>query len=133
MVVGSLGENIIFEVSPEVVKTLDNIKWSSSAEYSTINRYIKDDLIEFAGNKPEKITFTVRLSAALGINPLDEMVKFLEAKRKGLAMRFVIGWKAYGKYKWVIESLENEMKYYDPNGNLLYCDVSVTLLEYAER
>lgn len=133
MVVGSLGDNIVFEVSPETVKTLDDIKWSSSVEYYTINRHLKDDLIEFGGNKPEKITFTVRLSASLGINPLNEMVKFLEAKRKGLAMRFVIGWKAYGKYKWVIENLENEMKYYDPHGNLLYCDVSVTLLEYAER
>lgn len=132
MVVGSLGD-IVFEVSPEVVKTLDSIKWSSSAEYYTINRYLKDDLIEFGGNKPEKISFTVRLNASMGINPLDEMIKFLDAKRQGLAMRFVIGWKAYGKYKWCIESLENEMKYYDPYGNLLYCDVNVTLIEYAER
>ncbi len=133
MVVGSLGDNIIFEVSADVVKTLNDIKWSSSAEYNTINRYLKDDLIEFAGNKPEKITFTVRLSASFGINPLTEMIKFLQAKRIGEAMRFTIGWKAYGKYKWVIESIENEMKYYDPYGNLLYCEVDVTLLEYPER
>lgn len=133
MIVGSLGDNIVFEVSPDTVKTLNNIKWSSQAEYYTINRHLKDDLIEFGGNKPETITFNVQLSATLGINPLTEMIKFLDAKRDGLAMRFVLGWKAYGKYKWVIESLDNEMKYYDPYGNLLYCEVSVTLKEYAER
>lgn len=133
MIVASLGDNIVFEVSEETVKTLYDVKWKSSANYKTIDRHLKDDLIEFCGNKTETITFRVKFSAFLGINPLDEFIKLLDAKRKGLAMRFVIGWKAYGKYKWCISDLSGDLKHYDNRGNLLYCEADVTLQEYAER
>lgn len=133
MVVGSLGDDIVFEVSEKTVKTLYDVQWKSSANYKTIDRHLKDDLIEFCGNKPEIITFKVQLSASLGINPLDEFVKFLDEKRKGSAMRFVIGWKAYGKYKWCITDLTGTLRYYDNRGNLLYCEADVTLQEYSER
>ena len=67
MVIGSLGNDIIFEVSKSTVKTLNGLKWSSSANYAEIDRYLKDDLIEFQGCSLESITFSVQLNASLGI------------------------------------------------------------------
>lgn len=133
MIIGSLGSDIVFEVSRKTVKTLNGLKWSSSANYAEIDRYLKDDLIEFQGCSLESITFSVTLNAALGVNPLNEYIKFLTAMRNGEAMRFVVGWKAYGKNKWVIESLSNNLERYDQQGNLLYCTFDVTLKEYASR
>jgi phage protein U len=133
MVIGSLGNDIVFEVTPETVKTLNNLKWDSGAKYAEIDRYLKDNLIEFQGCELESITFSVQLNAALGVNPLNEYIKFLQAMRKGEAMRFVVGWKAYGKNKWVIEKLSNNLEKYDQYGNLLYCTFDVTLKEYATR
>lgn len=133
MVIGSLGNDIVFEVSKNTVKTLNGLKWSSSAKYAEIDRYLKDDLIEFQGCELESISFNVKLNASLGVDPLKEYVKFLTAMRNGEAMRFVVGWKAYGKNKWVIESLSNNLENYDQKGNLLYCTFDVTLKEYATR
>ena len=133
LIIGSLGSDIVFEVSHKTVKTLNGLKWSSSANYAEIDRYLKDDLIEFQGCSLESITFSVTLNAALGVNPLNEYIKFLTAMRNGEAMRFVVGWNAYGKNKWVIESLSNNLEKYDQQGNLLYCTFDVTLKEYASR
>ncbi|MEA5083301.1 MAG: phage tail protein [Lachnospiraceae bacterium] len=133
MTIGTLGDQIVFEVTPKSVKTLNNIKWSSGAKYAEIDRYLKDPLIEFQGCELESITFSVQLNAALGVNPLNEYIKFLKAMRNGEAMRFVLGWKAYGKNKWVIERLTSNLEKYDNFGNLLYCTFDVTLKEYAAR
>lgn len=132
MIVGSFGD-CVFEVSQSTVKTLDNVTWNSEAKYAEIDRYLKDDLIEFQGCSLETITFTVQLNAIFGYDPLQEYVKFLKAMREGKAQRFVIGYKAYGKNKWVIEKLGAKLERFNQQGRLLYLTFDVTLKEYAAR
>lgn len=128
--VGSLGD-IVFSVSANQVKTISGLKRSISAQYSTHNRHLKDALVEYTGNEPEKITFTMTLSAFLGVNPKTEISKLREALRKGKIMRFVLGQDNFGN--WVITSLSITYERTDKNGNTLSAKVSVSLTEYARR
>lgn len=130
--IGTLGD-IVFTVSSNTVRTFENMKWDSSAQYAKHERHLQDVLLEFTGTDPDEITFSMYLSAYLGVNPMTELVKLLTAERSGTAMRLVIGEKAYGKYRWVITGTKKELEDFDNRGNLLSASVRVSLMAYGAR
>ena len=67
--IGTFGK-LSFIVSSNTVKTFDELKWDTSAKYATHDRHLKDDLLEFLGPEPEQITFKMKFSVFLGVNPL---------------------------------------------------------------
>lgn len=130
--IGTLGD-IVFSVSQKKTSTFDNMKWDSSAKYGKHERHLQETLLEFIGTENDTITFTMYFSVFLGINPMQEIVKLLEAERSGKVMRLVIGPKAYGKNRWVITSTSKGLERFDAEGNLLVASVNVTLEAYAAR
>ncbi len=128
--IGSLG-GIVFSVSTNYVKTFDDMKRSGSAKYASHNRHLKDTLLEFTGNDPDKITFSIMLSVFLGVDPQSEISALRAAKQAGRIMRLVIGRKSYGN--WVINSLSEDYDRVDNKGNVLIAKVSVSLTAYAGR
>lgn len=131
-VIGTLG-NTVFSVSRGQVKTFDGLKWDSSVQYATHNRHLKDPLLEYTGTDADTISFTMIFSVFLGVNPMGEITKLLNAERSGEIMRLVIGGKAYGKYKWVITKTSKDLERFDNRGNLLHAKVSVSLKAYSRR
>lgn len=131
-VVGTLGD-IVFSVSRSKVKTFDGLKWESSAKYATHDRHLKDVLLEYTGTEADTISFTMFFSVFLGVDPMGEITKLLNAERSGKVMRLVIGSKAYGKNKWVITQTSKDLDKFDKRGNLLAAKVSVSLKAYAGR
>lgn len=131
-VIGNWGD-ITFSVSRQEVKTFDGLKWDSAVKYSTHERHLKEPLLEFTGQDVETMTFTMFFSAFLGVNPISEVAKLLQAMRRGEVHRLVIGPKAYGTNKWVITKLSNSLSRYDNRGNLLVASVSVTMQSYSSR
>ncbi len=130
--IGTLG-NIVFSVSQNKTSTFNDLKWESSARYAEHDRHLQETLIEFVGTDNDTITFSMYFSVFLGINPMKEIVKLLEAERSGKIMRLVIGPKAYGKNRWVITKTSKDLDRFDAKGNLLIASVSVTLAAYAAR
>jgi phage protein U len=130
--IGSLGD-IIFSVSRNQVKTFDSLKWDSSAQYATHNRHLKDVLLEYTGTDADKISFSMFFSVFLGVDPMQEITKLLNAERSGRVMRLIIGSKAYGKNKWVITSTSKDLQRYDNKGDLLEAKVNISLMAYAGR
>ncbi len=131
-IIGTFGD-VVFSVTEKEVKTFDNLKWASSVRYATHNRHLKIPLKEFLGPKEETITFNMIFSAFEGVNPMEEIKKLLIAERSGKANNLIIGPKAYGRSKWVIESLNMGLKRFDNKGNLLTANVGVKLIENARR
>ena len=127
--IGCLGE-MVFTVSEKTILTLDNMTWSGSARYATHQRHLTNALTEFTGIDPDKISFEMVLSASLGIDPLQEVVKLWGYERSGQAVFLVIGEKGYGKYRWNVISHEEKMVAYDQQGNVTAATVSVNLQEY---
>lgn len=131
-IAGCLGE-IVFEVSANTVRTIDNVVWSGKARYSTHQRHLSNALTEFTGLEPDEIEFDIELSAFLGTNPLTEMVKIWTYQRNGTPLPLVIGEKPYGKYRWVIVTHSMKYKSYDPSGNVIRSTVSLSLQEYLRK
>ena len=128
--IGCLGE-MVFIVSEETILTLDNMTWSGSARYATHQRHLANALTEFTGIDPDKISFDMVLSASLGVDPLQEVVKLWGYERSGQAVFLTIGEKGYGKYRWNVVSHEEKMVSYDQKGNMTAATVSVHLQEYV--
>lgn len=131
-IIGTWGD-IVFSVSRNQIKTFDGLKWDSGAKFSTHDRHLKAPLLEFTGTDVENISFSMFFSAFLGVNPMAEITKLLTAERKGEVNRLVIGTKAYGTGKWVIDKLSNDLERYDNRGNLLVARVNVSMKSYAMR
>lgn len=129
MVVGCLGD-VIFTVSSEQVKTLDNMRWSGSARYPAHQRHGTNALTEFTGIDPDQMSFNITLSGYLGVNPMTELVKIWNYERSGQAVPLVIGTKAYGKYRWNVISHTIQGQSFDGDGDLVTATVSISLQEY---
>lgn len=129
MIVGALGD-IVFAVSSEQVKTLDDFKWSGSARYATHSRHGGSALTEFCGVNPDTITFSMYLSAYLGVNPVAELSKIFAYEREGRALPFVLGDKAYGKYRWTIVKHSATVKETTGDGIVTSAEVTISLQEY---
>ena len=132
--VGYLGktsqEGIAFVVSDQVVRTLQNLKWSGSVRYSTHNRHNYHALTEYTGMDPDKITFEIQLLVEHGVNPVTEINKIWVYEREGTALALSIGTHCYGKYRWNIVSHDVTVKYTDRRGDIAGAVVSLTLQEY---
>lgn len=130
--VGCLG-NIPFYVSDKALQTFENVKWSGSSQFSEHKRHLTDSLTEATGRDADKFSLDIKLSAFLGVNPWDALLKLWDYMRNYVSLPLIIGERAYGKYRWVIKNIKIKMKYYDGSGNMLACDVSVSLTEYQKK
>jgi len=129
--VGCLGD-IVFQVSSNTIKTIDRVQWSGSVRYSEHKRHLTNALTEFTGINPDTISFDIKLSIYLGVEPMAELAKIWIYERSGKALPLVIGEKVYGKYRWTIISHKIKFETYDKKGNLTGVTVSVDLLEYLK-
>lgn len=134
--IGYLGKDadsgIQFIVSRELFRTPTNMTWSGSARYATHERHATHALTEFTGLDPDNFTLDILLTAELGVNPMDELVKIWTYERDSEAVGLVIGGHAYGKYRWNIQKHSTKMEYTDAAGDLYAVEVSVELLEYLK-
>lgn len=92
--VGVLGD-IAFTVSSDVVRTLNNMKWSGSARYTTHQRHNSHALTEFTGLDADKLSFDMYLSASLGVDPMTELTKIWRYERNHTPLSLVVGTHAY--------------------------------------
>lgn len=132
MTIGCWG-NITWEVSDDKIKTINNVKWESSATYASHDRHLKDPLLEFTGLPNDTISLSMKFSTACGVNPIEEIVKILDAERAAEAHYLIIGPKAYGKNKWVITKSSKALQRFNNYGELLEASVDVTFQAYTER
>ena len=129
MIVGALGD-FVFETSAEVVKTLDDFEWESSAKYAKHDRHLKEDLPEYTGTDNDEISFTIYLSAHLGVDPQDEYTALLIAEREGSVMPLILGEKGYGKNKWVITKSKRKVRSWGKNMRPTIIELPITLMHY---
>ncbi len=127
------GDGIQFIVSREIFRTPKNMEWSGSARYATHEMHAAHALTEFTGLDPDNFSFDMLLTAELGVNPMEELVKIWTWERDGEAVGLVIGGHAYGKYRWTIKKHSTKMEHTDVSGNLYAVEVSVDLLAYLKK
>ena len=128
--IGALGD-IVFSVSTNTVKTFRDFKRTVSPKFASHNRHLKDTLLEYTGNDPDKISFSMMFSVYLGTEPHDEIKKLKTAANTGKIMYLVIGRESFGN--WVITALSESREHIDNKGNTLVAKVDISLTAYAGR
>lgn len=125
----SADDGIQFIVSREVFCTPNDMKWSGSARYATHKRHATHALTEFTGLDPDSFSFDILLTAELGVDPMEEIVRIWNYERNGEAVALAIGGKGYGKYRWNIKKHEAKLKHTDVAGTIYAVEVSLDLME----
>ena len=129
--IGTLGD-IVFSVSQKTVKTFEDLKMDGKTSYAKLTRHNKKPLLDFQYNDTDTASFSIYLSAFLGVNPLTVQEKIDKYRTQGKILSLVIGGKRYGK-KWVITSHSKDYQKFDNKGNLLIAKSTISIEEYPER
>lgn len=129
--IGTLGD-IVFSVSQNIVKTFEDLKIDSKTNYAKHTRHNEKPLLEFQYNDNDTASFSIYLSAFLGVDPASMQSKIDEYRKQGKILSLVIGGKKYGT-KWVIVSHAKEYQKFDNKGNLLIAKSNISIEEYPER
>lgn len=129
--IGSLGE-VVFEVSSESIRTFRDLSMQRGAKYATHEVHGGKTLLEFTGFAPISAALTVRLDAALGLNPAEELEALRELLSRHEAVPFILDGTPQGDHLWVLESLDEKHEVLNSTGALIVAEVSLTLKEYVE-
>lgn len=100
--IGCLGP-VVFTVSSSEVRTFSDWKREAKGRYATHNVMGGRPVLEFLGTDLQTITFTMRLSVFLGVNPANEAAKLRQLCEDGTSMPLVIGNETVGNHaikKW---------------------------------
>lgn len=127
--IGVLGD-IMFEVSDAKVFTVSAMTWQGKASIATTARHNIDSLTEFTGMEPDGITLEITICSWMGSDPMEELTKLWTAMRQAKTLPLTIGDHAYGRYRWLINDLSDEVQHFDKSGNQYSVSVSITLIEY---
>lgn len=130
--IGSLGD-VVFEVSTDKVRTFDDFSRSGSARWATHDIIGQKPLTEFSGPGQEEISFSMHLSAGLGINPSVELQKLRTMRDTGKVVPLIIGTAPISSSYWGIENLDEKHSTYDNKGRLIVAQVDVKLREYPRQ
>lgn len=131
MKIGSLGD-IIFEISDDVVQSINKMEYSGSANISTHALRLRKGMPEFTGTTPDQISVTVRVAKILGADPADMIAKVKTYSENGSILRLQVGKKTVGEYRWIINKYKITYEDYDMKGELVDATINLTLTEYPK-
>jgi phage protein U len=126
-VIGVLGP-IVFAVSATMVRTFRDLRRSGSARWAQHEVYGAKPRQEFLGPGLETVSCSVRLDAAMGIVPKDELKQLRAMRDTGAVSQLTIGGELFGDF--ALRGLEEEQRIFDSDGKLLVATVGLMLEEY---
>lgn len=127
--IGSLG-SIAFTVSANQVRTFDNFNKQAEARYHEHTVIFLKPKLEYLGESLKEVSFTVRLDASMGVNPLTEIARLERLRDSGTAVPLVVGGNFIAQF--VITSISESWRNIDNRGRLRIADLTLNLKEYAD-
>lgn len=130
MAIGSWGGGLVFSTSDRRILTFSNFTRSSGSEWATHSRIGQKDQVEYLRPKLQKVTFSIKLDATLGVRPramLDLLNLYAE---RGTINTLVIGGRRVGRHRWRITDLSETWETVFNRGELVSAKVNVTMQEY---
>ncbi|WP_187445341.1 phage tail protein [Bacillus infantis] len=130
--IGFFGK-LVFEVSDKKIKTFSNFKRDTAGRWNKHDTIGKLPASEFIGPDLDTISFDIKLSAAFGVKPYEEMEKWYLCARNGNAEMLVIGKKRQASGRWVVKQVSQAWDVVLNNGAVYSLNMTVSLEEYTER
>lgn len=129
--IGSLGD-VVFEASTELIRTFRDFQIQRSAKFSEHAIHGGKALLEFTGLSPASMSLNIKLDAALGVNPKEELDTLRQILADHNAVPFILDGEPQGDGLWVLEALDENYNIIDNQGTPISLDVSLKLKEYIE-
>lgn len=126
MTVGSFGD-VVFSVTTDTVRTLNSLSLSDNAAYVAHSVHGLQEVPEYTGLSAPKISFSVTLSAFLGLDPMTELEKLRTMLRSKKGYPFALGSDVYGDL-WILTDIATDCEYFYRDGTLMSINVRLSLL-----
>lgn len=130
MAIGNWGTEITFLVSENQTLTFQNFNRTVGSEWATHSRIGLKDQSEFLRSKLQKITFSMTVSASLGVKPRATLDRLAELVERGEINPLVIGGMRVGRNRWGITDISEAWNTVLSGGELFSATVNVTMQEY---
>lgn len=130
--IGSFGD-VVFEVSHEKTLTFSDFERTNSARWQEHPIYGRKPILEFEGPSADTISFTILLTASLGVNPGKQLSRLRDFNAIGKKGLFIRGNKPISTNYWVITNLHEKHRNIDNLGNVLTIEVDIELKEYEKQ
>lgn len=131
MTVGSLGD-VVFSVSAEAVRTIKNLSWKISANYSVHKMHGRKGILEFTGQDPDEIEFEADVFASLGVNPMEMIDNLRGLIDDHSAVKLVLGTDVIGS-SWVVTDLEISAEQFFQDGTMMSASFKIKIKECVEE
>lgn len=129
MAIGSFGE-FVFEANSDVIKSFSDFSLDSEARWAEHEMLNVKKRAEFLSDGDKKASFSLKLSAELGVNPSEERDFLSDLKSQGAVEYLIIGTRVIGKF--YIKSISEEYSKIDNSGTIWEIKLKITLNEYCE-
>ena len=127
MKVGSIG-NVVFSVDSTNASILKDYQRSVTANYEEHKLIGQTSVLEYTGTNPTEISFVLKLSAFLGVNPGKQLSMIEEMTKLGQQVTLSLGSSVVGE-KWAIQSVSSKAEFFDRDGDVTSYEVTVSLKE----
>jgi hypothetical protein len=129
-VIGSFGD-IIFEVSDEKSLSFTGFTRETSSSYENHGLIGQKPRTEYVAPGLDTVSFTVLLNGLFGVKPREEMNRWVECCRSGIADILIIGDSPLGVDRWVVTSVSQSWDTIWNKGELVTGKADVSLQEYV--
>lgn len=128
-ILSSTKTRVIFSASAKKYQTFEDAEHKSSISYSEHKLHMKKPILEMTNPEADEFSFKMTLSAFLGVRPNKVYKALIKMMQRGDITTLVIGTEVIGTM-WVITDVSKAFKTLYKDGDLISCEVSVTLKEY---
>lgn len=128
MQIGTWGP-VTFEVNAQRVRTWQEMRRAGEARWATHEVFMGKPVSEFQGPGLDTISLQVRIDAALGLVPENELRDLREQRDIGAVQSLVLGEHPVGRF--ILKALSEEHRRHDGAGRLVLAIVALSFEEYV--
>lgn len=129
--IGAFGETV-FSVSSWACLTFDGYKRTVKHEFATHKVHNHVSVLESVGRPPQEVSMEIVLMTALGVNPREEANRLRQMCLDGEPNYLIIGDEAINGSRFVLESLDEEVKAWTAVATPQDIKLKLKLKEYTE-
>ena len=131
MAIGTLGRNVVFEVSDDRVFTFSELTREVTSRWTNHEPQGVKPKPEFLGAGLQTASLTITLSATLGVRPRDMLEAIENMVENGTAETLVIGNRAVGSNPFRLTGSSEAWNTVYNRGELARATLTISLEEYT--
>ncbi|MDO4285167.1 MAG: phage tail protein [Eubacteriales bacterium] len=128
--IGNWGTTISFETSDQRILTFSDFSVKVAGNWSSHNVIGQKARSEFGGAALRTLTFTILLSASLGVRPRTMLERIEDAVEHGEVGYLVIGGRMVGRHRWKCTQMSETWDTVYAGGELASAKASLSMEEY---